>query len=182
MAGRLRRAGYRVRQFAAAVIAAFRPLPAAEAALARRHLPPAAWPLFDAMARADQRHSLRVLATLQARGQTQEALLQAALLHDCAKDAGGVRLGHRVAKVLLMAFWPACLQRLAAAPPPPAGSLRAGLWAHLHHPGRGAELAAAAGCDPLAVALIQRHEMPANSGGPEADQLLQALQAADDDH
>lgn len=179
-AGRVQRAFYRVRQFVGALAAALRPLTAAEEALARRHLPLAAWPLFDAMARADQRHSLRVLAALQARGQTQPALLQAALLHDCAKTAGGVRLWQRAAKVLLAAVWPAYLARLAAGPAP-AGSWRAGLWAHLHHPARGAELAAAAGCDPLAVALIRRHETPADSGAPEADPLLRALQAADDD-
>jgi len=177
-----RRALYRVRQFVGALAAARRPLTAAEVALARCHLPPAAWPLFDAMARADQRHSLRVLAALQARGQTQPALLQAALLHDCAKAASGVRLWQRVAKVLLAAFWPAVLARLAAAPAPAQPGWRAGLWAHLHHPARGAELAAAAGCDPVAVALIRRHEASAASGDPEADQLLQALQAADDDH
>jgi hypothetical protein len=180
--GRPRRARYRVRQFVGALAAARRPLTAAEVALARCHLPPAAWPLFDAMARADQRHSLRVMAALQARGQTQSALLQAALLHDCAKAAGGVRLWQRVAKVLLGAFWPAVLARLAAEPAPAQPAWRAGLWAHLHHPARGAELAAAAGCDPVAVALIRCHETPPGPGDLQADQLLRALQSADDGH
>jgi len=178
MIGWPRRVGYRVRQFASALGAARRPLTADETALARRHLRPAAWPLFDAMARADQRHSLAVLRALQASGQTDQALAQAALLHDCAKHAGGVRLWQRVAKVLLMAFWPGWLRRLAAAPAPLEGSWRAGLWAHLHHPARGAELAAAAGCDPLAVALIRHHEALADADDP----LLRALQSADDDH
>jgi hypothetical protein len=58
------------------------------------------------------------------------------------------------------------------------------VWAHLHHPERGAELAAAAGCDALAVALIRRHQEPpaAHFGDPALDGLLAALQAADDDN
>ncbi|MGC8780672.1 MAG: hypothetical protein ACP5UQ_07390 [Anaerolineae bacterium] len=151
-----------------------------ELALARRHLPETAWSLFDGMARADQRHSLRVFAALQARGETDRALLQAALLHDCAKRIG-VRLWHRVARVLLKAFWPASLARLAAAPMPGRTSWRYGLWVLLHHEAIGAEMAAAAGCDPLAVTLIRRHEGRPPTADPIIERLLCALQAADDD-
>jgi hypothetical protein len=72
-------------------------------------------------------------------------LAQAALLHDCAKQASGVRLWHRVTKVLLRAFWPALLARWTAGPAPHRATWRYGLWAYLHHPALGAELAAAAG-------------------------------------
>jgi hypothetical protein len=177
-----RRAAYRGRQFFRAVAAVFRPLTPDELALARNCLSQAAWSLFDAMPRADQRHSLEVLAALRARGEVDRALLQAALLHDCAKHEGGVLLWHRVAKVLLKAFWPALLQRWAAEPAPARTAWRYPMWAHMHHPARGAELAAAAGCEPLAVALIRRHEEPSQSGDPETDRLLWVLQVADDDY
>ncbi len=177
---RLPRACYRGRQFCEAIAAACRPLTADEFALARRHLPETAWPLFDAMPRADQRHGLRVLAALQAAGEADRALLQAALLHDCAKRIG-VRLWQRVARVLLKAFWPAYLARLAVAPEPARASWRHGLWLLLHHDVIGAEMAAAAGCDPLAVMLIRRHEERASANDTDFGRLSGALQTADDD-
>ncbi len=167
------RIDYRVRQFFRVSAASLRPLSAADLAEARAHLPETAWPLFAATSRADQRHSLSVLRSLQAAGHAEPALLQAALLHDCAKTAGGVRLWQRVAAVLLKAFAPRRLARLAALPAP-----RRGLWTYVNHPLRGAELAAAAGCDPLAVTLIARHQDRAGTD----DELLAALQAADDDN
>ena len=54
---------------------------------------------------------------------------------------------------------------MAQAPPPARGSLRYPFWAHANHPQLGAEMAAAAGCDPLAVTLIRRHQE--TSGGAE---------------
>ncbi len=177
----LRRAAYRVGQFLRVLAASARPLTPEERARARSHLPPTAWPLFAAMSRADQRHGLAVLAALQAVGQVDPALAQAALLHDCAKRAGGVRIWHRVAKVLLKAFCPTLLRRWTADPAPRPGMWRYGLWAYVHHPALGAELAAAAGCDPMAVALIRWHEERAGVAAPAIVARLQALQAADDD-
>jgi hypothetical protein len=147
---------------------------------ARVYLSEAAWLLFEAMPRGDQRHSLKVLQALRAGGHDHPALLQAALLHDCAK--GGVRLSHRVATVLIKAFRPALLARWTTGPAPNANSWHYPFWAHLNHPARGADLAAAAGCDPLAVTLIRRHqERPVTSGDSAVAELLVALQAADDD-
>ena len=179
-----RRALYRSRQFFQALGAGLTPLTLEERGLAWEHLPEAARHLFDAMPPADQRHSLKVLAALQAAGTDHPALLQAALLHDCAKHEGGVRLWHRVALVLLKVFWPALAARWAAEPAPERTDWRYPMWAHLHHPERGAELAAAAGCDPLVVMLIRRHQQPltAHAGDPSVDGLLAALQAADDDN
>jgi hypothetical protein len=136
------------------------------------------------MPRADQAHSLNVFQTLRAKGHCEQALLQAALLHDCAKHEAGVRLWHRVAVVLLKAFWPGTLASWAAPPAPKRGNWRYPFWAQINHPRRGAELAAAARCDPVAVTLIRRHQEPAatQSGEPEIDGLLAALQAADDDN
>jgi hypothetical protein len=183
----VRRASYRVRQFFNALGAYMRPLAAAERTEARGCLPQTAWPLFDAMPRNDQRHSLRVLRSLRTAGFSDPALLQAALLHDVAKSTGGVTLLHRVAVVLLKTARPDWAARMTQAPRPDRGSLRYPFWAHANHPRLGAELAAAAGCDPLAVTLIRRHQ-ETNSGaeerrgGGQVDRLLTALQAADDDN
>jgi hypothetical protein len=175
------RPAYRVQQFLHALLAMLLPISAADIAQARAFLPAAAWPLFLGMSRGDQRHSLNVLAALRAAGEPRPALAQAALLHDCAKHGAGVRLWHRVAVVLLKAFAPGLLARWGQAEPA-AGSWRYPFWAHVNHPQRGADLAAAAGCDPLAVLLIARHQEPRAAGAGDIDRLLAALQTADDDN
>ena len=183
-----KRARYRVRQFVEALMASASELDDAEQAEVRAYLPDTAWQLFQAMPRSDQRHSLRVLRSLQSAGYTDLAITQAALLHDCAKQVGGVRIWHRVAVVLLKAFWPGLLARWTDAEPTPA-SWRHPFWTQLNHPARGAELAQAAGCDPLAVALIHSHHPGGRHQdviGDEPDsmtsELLAAFQTADDDN
>ena len=123
--------------------------------------------------------------------------MQAALLHDAAKSAGGVSLFHRIAVVLLKIAQPDWATRMAQTLPPARGSLRYPFWVHANHPQQGAETAAAAGCDPLAVTLIRRHqetgreaEKPlwGSAGAGEqrsrrdVDLLLTALRTADDDN
>jgi hypothetical protein len=180
----LRRVLYRSRQFFQALANSLKPVSPEERTAAWRHLPESARPLYDAMPRADRRHSLKVMAALQAAGHDDPALLQAALLHDCAKGEGHIQIWHRVALVLLKAFWPALPARWAGGSAPPRTDWRFPVWAHLHHPERGAELAAAAGCDPLTVTLIRRHQDPPSlrTADPTADRLLAALRAADDDN
>jgi hypothetical protein len=180
----LDRAQYRVRQFRRAVWASVHPLGPADEAEARSMLPGPAWALFLSMPQVDRRHGLEVLRTLRARGHGEPALAQAALLHDCAKHRGGIMLGHRVAVVLLKAFRPNTLAAWAAAPEPGPDGWRQPFWAHAHHPEAGAQLADTAGCDPLAVSLIRRHQEPSRLSQSDAaeDQLLAALQAADDDN
>jgi hypothetical protein len=119
----------------------------------------------------------------------ESALMQAALLHDVAKSTGGVTLFHRVAVVLIKIMWPGWLARLAQAPAPARDAPRYPFWAHANHPQLGAEMAAAAGCDPLAVMLIRRHqetdkraEDPLRGSGGDVDLLLTALRTADDDN
>jgi hypothetical protein len=183
----LRRIIYRVRQFAGAVVAHGRSLTQDERAEVRMWLPAEAWRLFDAMPRNDQRHSLNVLHALAAAGHDELPLMQAALLHDVAKISGGVKLFHRIAVVLLKIARPDWADRMAQAPAPDGGSRRYPFWAHANHPQLGAEMAAAAGCDPLAVALIHRHQETGEGaeeqrGSGKSDRLLAALQAADDDN
>jgi hypothetical protein len=178
------RVGYRVRQFVNAIWAGLSPLSEAQIGEAREALPAQSWQLFDAMPRQDQRHGLEVLHTLQATGDIPPALTQAALLHDCAKHRGGIRLWHRVAVVLVKAFAPGCIARWRALEAPDPKDWRAPFWAHLHHPEHGAQRAAEAGCDPLAVTLIRHHgdEPAAGELDPPTRRLLARLQAADDDN
>ncbi|OGO40567.1 MAG: hypothetical protein A2Z04_03740 [Chloroflexi bacterium RBG_16_57_9] len=139
---------------------------------------PAQQEMFQQMPHADQRHCLDIAHTLQERGHTHPALFQAALLHDVAKSEG-VSLWHRVAVVLLKAFAPGLLTRLAEDRP---GSWRYGFYVHRHHPERGAVLAQATGCDPLAVDLIRRHQesQPRELSRTPVNALLSALQEADE--
>jgi hypothetical protein len=165
-----------MRQFTRALGARVQPQ---EMHLLERHLTPAQMELFRSMSPQDQRHGLDVFFTLQREGYTERTLLQAALLHDVGKCDGGLRLAHRVAIVLMRALWPGLLARLARDEP---GSWRYPFFVHLHHAARGAELAQAASCPPLAVELIRRHQepLPVAWHGTREGQLLAALQTADE--
>jgi hypothetical protein len=164
---------YRVQQFVRAAGAWAQPQAPGEAQL---YLPTRALALFQAMPRYDRQHSLRVLRTLRAGGQTDPDLMAAALLHDVGKTAQGAgssRLGHRVVSVLLRAFWPGMLARLGQERP---GGWRRPFFVQQHHAAFGAELALQAGCSPRTAELIRCHEEPA---APTDDPLLTALQSAD---
>lgn len=184
---------YRAWQFFAAIKASLPPwaggvrggLTAADKALIASILPARSQQaLFNRMPPNDQHHALAVARTLQQAGYSRPALLQAALLHDVGKSMGQPII-HRVLIVLLEAFWPAALHRLATpASPGEAGEVGPG-WRrpfviHARHPAIGAGWAQEAACEPLAVRLIARHQdiLP---GGPasEEEKLLVALQWAD---
>ena len=142
-----------------------------EEALVRRTLPPGGVALFESMPVADRRHGLDVAEMLLRGGHHDPDLLGAALLHDAAKGHR-MRLWHRVAGVLLEAFAPSVLRRLAD--PDPAS------WGHpfhlyLHHEPMSAELATKAGCPQRLGDFIR--------GAPGTDddaRLLRALRTADD--
>ncbi|HEY7833876.1 MAG TPA: hypothetical protein VIG30_09925 [Ktedonobacterales bacterium] len=146
-----------------------RPLDARDAAILAATLPPAGRALFATLSRADQRHSLEVRSALSATGCADPDLLAAALLHDCGKGAGRVRLWVRPPVVLLRALAPGALAWLARAPAP---WWRRPFHAAWHHAAIGADLAAAAGLPPRVVLLIRTHHQP---DGPAA-----ALHAVDD--
>jgi len=126
--------------------------------------------VFEAMPVADRRHALDVAGRLAAAGHDDPDLLAAALLHDAAK---GRRMGlvHRIGGVVLEAFAPGLLRRLAS--PDPA-SWRHPFHLYLHHAGLSADVASDAGCSPRVAAFIR-------GTATDADARLQrALTEADD--
>ncbi|OGO53232.1 MAG: hypothetical protein A2148_01845 [Chloroflexi bacterium RBG_16_68_14] len=128
--------------------------------------------LFETMTPRDQQHCLHVYRRLRRQGHDDPDLLAAALLHDVGK--GRIALWHRVAYVLLEAWAPGLLRRLAV---PGEGSERpafGGLYRCRHHPELGAELARQAGASDQVVALIRGEDASA------LGERLVALQAADE--
>jgi hypothetical protein len=158
---------HRVGQFVAHVTARVRP---DEEMLARDLLPPEAWPLFRAMPVADRRHGLDVATRLLTFGYQDRDLLAAALLHDAAKGRR-MRLWHRVAGVLLEAWAPRLLLRLAVED---RASWRYPFHLYLHHGPMSAAAALAAGCSSRTSHFIR------GEAGPEDQLLLAALLAADE--
>ena len=133
--------------------------------------------LFDRLPRADRLHALRVARRLTRTGQTDPALLKAALLHDVGKAEQGIRLPHRVARVLLRLAAPAFLAAIAADPT----GWHQPFYALAHHAELGALWLAEAGSSPLTVALVRYHDATAcpPALADHAD-LWQALHEADD--
>ena len=145
----------RVRQFLAALRAR---VSDDEMAVLERHLAPSQQDLFRAMSPINQRHCLDVFNNLLRRGHTDPDLLRAALLHDVGKR--GIRLWHRVAGVLLEAFWPTLLEKLAVNRPQ---SWLYGFYVYQYHADLSAELAERSGCSPSVVELIRGHHTPSEN-------------------
>ncbi len=172
---------YRVGQFLRALTAR---VPEEEIEQAIHILTPEARELFRRQANQDQRHALEVYYALCQAGHTNPQLLSAALLHDVGKAVAGLSAWQRAIIVLLGRFVPCLLAYLSRGEPQGhALSLPKG-WrrlfvVHARHPEMGAHWAQEAGCSPLTVALIRRHQDMLAVYKTEEDQLLAALQAAD---
>lgn len=168
----------RFQQGIRALTAPFRPV---DFTLAESVLSPAEMALFRRMRRGEQLHSLNVLRTVQAAGETDPALLVAALLHDVGKTVTPFWLPERVIVVLVRRFLPAHYRRWGQDAAP--RGWRRPFAISIRHPEWSADMLADAGSNPRAVALVRRHADPV-SGPPrdETERLLLILQAADDNN
>ncbi len=168
---------HRVWQFFRALFA--RPLTPAEWEEIKLVLTRAQQALFLSMSTGDQRHSLHVMQTLLARGETNRDLLTAALLHDVGKSRFRLRLWERPVVVLIQLFRPITAHRWGAAS---ADGWKRPFVVYEQHPAWGAGMATAASCTPLTTWLIRQHqnrpETLSSCQGPGV-RLLQALQGAD---
>ncbi len=164
---------YRVGQFLRALTAR---VSEEEVEQAIRTLTPEARALFRCQAIQDQYHALAVYHALRQAGHTNPQLLAAALLHDVGKAAARLPAWQRAVIVLLEHFAPRLLAHLSQEEP--RGWHRP-FVVHARHPEMGSRWAQKAGCTPLTVALIRRHQDELTGRQTEEDQLLAALQAAD---
>jgi hypothetical protein len=165
---------YRVRQFFEAIGARRSP---PDLGPARRVLPPPLFALFERMPAEDRRHGLQAMAALEAQGQVDTTLLQAALLHDVGKAEAGVGLAHRVARVLLRRAAPPLWRWLSGWPT----GWRRPFWAVANHPARGAVWVETQGGSDALVALIRYHESdpPVDWAGTDLARWHAALAAVD---
>jgi hypothetical protein len=149
------RGAHLVRRFAGSLSP--RPPSPADEAWAQRQLLPAEVLLWQCMVNADRRHSIGVARRFETatRGSGGRAATAGALLHDVGKIESGLGTFDRVLATVL------------------GSRLSQGKYAAYHqHEHIGADLCAAAGSDPLTVALVRGEGAPAD--------LLAALHAADD--
>lgn len=167
---------YRVRQGLRALFAGIYPI---DGDSARMWLSAPELALFARLQRAEQIHSLNVLAdVLSDAGTTPRALAAAALLHDVGKIRYPLQVWQKTLVVLTRAVLPKLYARLAVGDP--------GHWlarpfvVYAQHPAWSAEYAAAAGSDPDIVWLCAHHADPAERWrGHRLHPLLVRLQQAD---
>ena len=134
--------------------------------------------LFTCLQPSEQIHALRVLQTVQGRGESDPDLLTAALLHDIGKARAPLRLWERVLIVLAKGLFPERTKDW--------GDGRLDDWMRPfviaeQHPAWGGDMAAEVGTSPLAVTLIRGHQSPGGSEplSPHENRLLKILQDAD---
>jgi hypothetical protein len=166
---------YRVEQFLRAVTARHA-VSEQRIAQAARSLTPEAQVLFARQAPQDQRHALSVYETLRREGHTDQSLLAAALLHDVGKAAAQLPAWQRGLFVLAQRLAPGMLDHVIRRH---NGNWQRSIVNYARHAEIGARWAEEAGCSPLTVALILRHEEQVETCQTEEDRLLATLQAAD---
>ncbi len=176
----MRRARYRLGQFCSHLRP--RSLTPAEKAEVESVLGAGLAQLFRRQTAGEQAHSLRVMRSVVHAGGPYAArreLLQAALLHDVGKSVAPLSLADRALVVLARRLTPGAARRWGQ---DEARGWRRPFVTALCHADWGADLCAEAGALPLTVDLIRRHQTPlAKTASPE-DEMLAALQAADDDN
>lgn len=156
-----------------------RPLPPAAHREIAVILSPAEQSLFYQFSRSDQGHSYRVMRLLQLRGEENQALLAAALLHDIGKTRVTLHWWERVVIVLAMVAGKDAAARWGQGEP---YGWRKALVVKAQHPTWGAEMVQAIGGHPLTIRLIRYHQdvlAPDAAATPE-NNLLRSLQWADD--
>jgi putative nucleotidyltransferase with HDIG domain len=178
---------YRSRQFWRAIIA--RPDPD-DIARAHAILPPELMALFLRMHPSEQAHCMWIFRQLIERGEMNEDLLMAALLHDVGKSRHPLNLWERVVVVLGRAFFPERVKDWGQAE---ARGWRRPFVVAEQHASWGAEMVSRAGASPMMVSLIRRHQesfdrvlekqTPIQRGSMSCasleDQLLNSLQLLD---
>lgn len=136
--------------------------------------------LFRRFSHGDQQHAYRVMRTLTSTGEDEPALLSAALLHDVGKTRFQIHLWERVAGALAEILFPEKVERWGNGQ---ARGWRRPLVIRQQHAIWSAEMAAAAGSTPLAVALMRHHQdRQLDHLDGELAGLLRLLQWADDQH
>jgi len=128
---------------------------------------------------AEQAHAYQICKRLERDGQTTPDLLMAALLHDVGKILIPLSIFDRIVIVLGMQLFRKAALGWAEGTP---RGWRLPFVVAEHHAGWGADLASQAGATPLTVELIRRHhDSPMPNPDSYTEQLLVALQAADDE-
>ena len=167
---------YSSRQFWNALLSPNKRIPS-EALLP--HLSPAQLILFRRMQPAEQVHAYQIFKRLEPSGQAAPDLLSAALLHDVGKILVPLSIFDRILIVLGNHLFRSAARRWAE------GTLhgwRLPFVVAEHHAGWGADLASQAGATSLTVELIRRHhDRPVWNPDSNTENLLAALQAADDE-
>jgi len=144
------------------------------------YLSPPLFSVFEMMRAGEAQHSLNVLDTLRARGESDPALLAAALLHDCGKAQQPYWLWERALIVIARKLFPSRLERWGGGEP---RGWRRPFVVNRQHPVWGAALVTTAGADPLTIELIANHARKLDHAPrDEYERLLAALQAADDEN
>lgn len=171
---------YRFQQGVRALLAFSQPV---DFALAERWLPPTHLPLFHALARSEQLHSLNVLRTVLAQAEaTPPELAAAALLHDCGKARYRMNIAQRTLSVLVARLLPRLNTRLSGSDPQqPSPWWRAPFVVRQHHPAWSAAALRAVGAAEITIWLAAHHadSLAAWADHPYAP-LLARLQQADD--
>lgn len=171
---------YRAQQFWHLLIAP--PLTAVEQQDIQTLLTPAAYELFQTYSYGDQWHSYRVMCLLRESGHDHCDLLTAALLHDVGKTKMKFTAVDRTFVSLVRKLFPQLVKRLEMLEWGQANRWQRLFLVSVHHPDWSAEIATAAGCTPLSVSLMRRHQDPLTQIVTEEDQLLAYLQWADNQY